>query len=232
MTPTRIAALAALLVAAAAAAYTLPAHGDASPVADRGVVVGGSGSVAAVPDRGAFSYTVASPAKTAVAALQANATAARAVAGALRQAGLAAADLQTQQASLDQRFAADGQTISGYVATTTVLAQLRSLDRAGAVIDAAVAAGADGFSGPSLATGDTQALYAQALKAAIADARAKAQAVAAAASLTLGRITAVEETGSQPVPLASAAKQDSVGIEPGTQAVEATVTVSFAAAPA
>jgi uncharacterized protein YggE len=225
-----LAALVLTVAALVAAAVALPAHGDAAPVSEQGVVVGGTGTVTTVPDRGAFSFTVTSPAKTAVAALQANATAARAVAAALRQAGVAAADLQTMQASLDPRLADDGQTVTGYVATTTVTAQLRSLDRAGAVVDAAVAAGADGFSGPSLSTGDTAALYADALKAAIADARAKAQTMAAAAGLTLGRITSVQEAGAQPVvPFASAAKQDSVQIEPGTQDVQAAVTVTFAA---
>jgi uncharacterized protein YggE len=232
MTRTRIAALAALPIAALAAAVTLPAHGDASPVADRGIVVAGAGSVSTVPDRGAFSFAVTTPAKTASAALQANGAAARAVVAALKQAGIADADLQTTQASLDPRLSADGQSVVGYVATTSVLAQLRALARAGAVVDAAVAAGADSFSGPSLSASDTDALYREALGKAVANARAKAQALAAAAKLTLGRITSVEESSAQPMPLASAtAKQDSVVVEPGSQEVQATVTVTFAAAP-
>jgi hypothetical protein len=121
--------------------------------------------------------------------------------------------------------------VIGYVATTSVLAQLRNLARAGAVVDAAVAAGADSFSGPSLSAADTDALYRDALGKAVANARTKAQAIAAAAKLTLGRITSVEESSSQPMPFASAsAKQDSVVIEPGSQEIQASVTVSFAAA--
>jgi uncharacterized protein YggE len=231
MTRTRIAALAALLIAVLAAAVTLPAHGDSTPVADRGVVVSGSGSVSTVPDRGAFSFAVTTAGKTASAALQGNSTAARDVVAALKQAGIAAADLQTTQASLDPRTSPDGQSVIGYVATTSVLAQLRNLARAGAVVDAAVAAGADSFSGPSLSAADTDALYRDALGKAIANARTKAQAIAAAAKLTLGRITSVEESSSQPMPFASAsAKQDSVVIEPGSQEIQASVTVSFAAA--
>ncbi len=233
MTRTRSAAFAALLIVAALAAYALrpaPAHGDASPVSENGVVVSGAGSVTAVPDRGAFSFAVTTPARTAAAALQANSAAARAVIAALKRAGIAPADLQTTQALLEPRMSGDGQSIVGYVATTSVLAQLRSLARAGAVIDAAVAAGADSFSGPSLAAGDTARLYRDALKDAIADARTKAQVIAAAASLTLGRITSVQEGGAQPIVFASAsAKQDSVAIEPGTQEIQATVTVVFAA---
>jgi uncharacterized protein YggE len=235
MTRTRTAALAAILIAAAAAAFTLrpaPAHGDTTPVSDHGVVVTGTGSVTSVPDRGSFTFAVTTPAKTAVAALQANASAARAVIAALKQAGVASADLQTTQASLDPRMSSDGQSVVGYVATTSVLAQLRNLAGAGAVIDAAVAAGADSFSGPSLAVADTEKLYEDALKSAIANARAKAQAIATAAGLTLGRISSVEETatGGPPVTYASGSAKDSGPIQPGTQEIQATVTVRFAAA--
>jgi uncharacterized protein YggE len=227
----RLAALAALVVAAVVAATALPAHGDAVPVSEHGIVVSGTGSADAVPDRGAFSFTVSTPAKTAVAAVQANAAAMRAVVAALRQAGIAAADLQTSQVSLEQRRSDDGQTVSGYNASSTVDALLRSLAKAGTVVDAAVAAGADAFSGPALATGDTSKLYAAALKEAVADAKAKAQALAAASGLTLGRVTNVTEGGAQPVPVFSAAsKADAVEVEPGTQQVQASVTVTFAAA--
>jgi uncharacterized protein YggE len=154
----------------------------------------------------------------------------RAVVAALRQAGIASADLQTTQVSLDPRTADDGQTVTGFVATTSVLAQLRSLARAGAVVDAAVAAGASPFSGPSLSVADTAELYRQALAAAVADARAKAQALATAAKLTLGRITAVEETGGAQPPVPFATAKDTTAIEPGTQQISASVTVSFAAA--
>lgn len=224
-------ALTALAALAVVAAIALPARGDSVPVADRGVVATGTGTATAVPDRGAFTFTVSTPAKTAVAAVQANAAGMRAVVAALKTAGIAAADLQTTQVSLDQQRSNDGQTVAGYNATSSVTAQLRTLARTGAVVDAAVAAGADGFSGPSLATADTEKLYADALKAAVADARAKAQTLAAAAGLTLGRVTNVTEGGAQSVPYAAASKADGgVAIEPGTQEVQATVTVSFAAA--
>jgi uncharacterized protein len=229
-----LAALAAIVLTAVVAAVALPptsAHGDAVPVAEHGVVTTGTGSASAVPDRGSFTFTLATPAKTAAAAVQANTTAMRAVVAALKQAGIAAADLQTTQVSLEQRQSENGQEVVGYTATSSVLARLRTLARAGAVVDAAVAAGADSFSGPSLESSDTDRLYRDALKAAVADARAKAQTLAAAAGLTLGRVTNVTEGGSQPVPVFSTAKQDGgVEIEPGTQEIQASVTVSFAAA--
>jgi uncharacterized protein YggE len=228
-----LAALAATVLTAIAVAAVLrpePAHGDAVPISEHGIVVAGSGSAAGVPDRGAFTFTVATPGRTAAAAVQANAAAMRAVVAALKQAGVAAADLQTTQVSLDQSRSEDGRTVTGYDASSSVRAELRELGRAGAVVDAAVGAGADGFSGPELATGDAERLYRDALKAAVADARAKAQVLATAAGLTLGRITNLSEGGAQPVPVFQTAKAGDVEIEPGTQEIGATVTVSFAAA--
>ena len=122
-----------------------------------------------------------------------------AVVAALRRAGVAAADLQTTQASLEQRQSGDGQPTTGFTASGTVLAQLRDLGRAAAVVDAAVGAGATSFYGPSLASADTGKLYAQALVAAVADARAKAKTLADTSGLTLGRITSVVEGGGSTV---------------------------------
>ncbi len=230
----RLAAIAAIVLTAVVAAVALhptSASGDAVPVAEHGVVTTGTGSASAAPDQGSFSFTVTTQAKTATAAVQANTAAMRAVDAALKQAGIATADLQTTQVSLVERRSENGQDVVGYTATSSVLAQLRNLARTGAVVDAAVAAGADSFSGPSLTIGDSAKLYRDALKAAVADARAKAQTLAAAAGLTLGRVTNVTEGGSQPQPVFSAAKQDGgVEIEPGTQEIQASVTVSFAAA--
>jgi hypothetical protein len=101
------------------------------------------------------------------------------------------------------------------------------------VIDAAVRAGASGVYGPSLSKSDTDALYASALKAAVANARAKAQTIASASGVALGRVTnVVEGGGAQPIPFAAAdaaVKQADVPLEPGTQEIQASVTVTFAA---
>ncbi len=120
--------------------------------------------------------------------------------------------------------------VQGYAAQNSVSATIAELAQAGAVIDAAVAAGANQVYGPSLARGDQAELYRRALRAALDDARADAQVLAAAANVSLGRVTAVVEGGA-PQPLAYAADQaraaESTPVEPGTQQVTATVTVTF-----
>ena len=102
------------------------------------------------------------------------------------------------------------------------------LGDAGDVVDAAVGAGANQVSGPDLLVSDQDAAYRAALKAAVADARSKAEALAGAAGSTLGKITAiVEGGGAMPLP-ATGARDVAVPIEPGTQEIQASVSVTFA----
>lgn len=233
----RIAALAGLALAVAALAGAGRPEGARSAAAQEevpagGVTVTGTGSVRTVPDRASFAFGVETQAATARAALTANSEAIEKVIAALRAAGVAAADLQTAQVSLFPRTDERGSAIVGYTASNTVTATVRELAEAGAVVDAAVAAGANTVSGPSLTRGDTDALQRQALRAAFAAAREKATALAEASGRTLGEVTAIVESGTQtPVPVAARdAIESSVPIVPGTQSVEASVSVTFALA--
>ena len=118
----------------------------------------------------------------------------------------------------------------GFVATNTVSATIEELAKAGAVIDAAVEAGANQVYGPSLSLGDQDELYRDALEAAVADARASAQALAAAANVSLGRVTTIVEGGGSPRRAVRGRQGDGAGstpIEPGTQQVIAAVSVTF-----
>ncbi len=107
-------------------------------------------------------------------------------------------DVGTQSVSLSQAFGPDGAP-NGFAASNVVTATA-DLDRVGALIDAAVEAGANQVNGPSLGVADQEKLYRQALKAAVADARESAQVLASAAGRSLGKVTAiVEGGGSTPV---------------------------------
>jgi uncharacterized protein YggE len=228
---TRILSLVGVLVlAAAVAAVALPGPASSAAADEGGITVQGTGSVAAVPDRAELSFGVESQAPTAKAALAANAAEMRRVLAALRAAG--ATDLKTQYVSLSPRLDGENQ-VQAYAATNSVSATIKQLGRVGAVIDAAVAAGANQVYGPNLSRGDQSDLYRQALKAAVANARESAQALAAASGLSLGRVTAVVEGGGAPMPMPlAAARAEDVGstpIEGGSQQVSATVTVTFSA---
>ena len=194
----RIALVAGLVLVAAALAGVLRPEGasavDPAPNADT-VTVSGAGVVTAVPDRAQISAGVESRAATARAALQANAAAMEKVLDALRARG--GQNVTTQTVSLSTSFDEQGRP-NGFVASNVASAET-SLTGAGALIDAAVAAGANQVYGPSLSRSDADALYRDALAKAVDDARERAAILAKAAGRELGRVTAMVESGASDV---------------------------------
>jgi len=196
-----------------------------------GITVVGTGSVATTPDTASWSFGVQTSADTASAALAANSEAMEKVVAALRDAGISRDDLQTEQVSVWPRTRDDGFAIVGYDASNTVRATIRDLDRAGGIVDAAVAAGANQVYGPSLTVSDAEAQYHAALDAAFDDARARAEAIAEKAGVTLGApVAIIESGGGAPIPYYGEAMAEAadVAVEPGTQEVGASLTVTFA----
>jgi uncharacterized protein YggE len=223
-------AFAGALVAAVLLGTAGAAGASSEATVQHSIVVTGQGSVSTVPDRAQVSFGVSTDAKTASAALRANAAEMTKVIAAVKGEGVAAADIKTDLVSLSPRYSQSGDAVVGYTATNSVSATIRNLARIGGTIDAAVDAGANQVSGPNLSRGDMTALYRAALRAAIANAKGKAQTIAAASGLHLRRITDVSEASSAPVPqpLTKAGADAATPVEPGTQLVEAAVTVTFA----
>jgi uncharacterized protein len=224
-----LAGAAAAIVAFAGVLQPGIAVGQATEPEPGSLTVHGTGSVDVTPDRASFAFGTVSQARTAAAALEASTDAVARVVGALRREGIAQADIQTADVSLSARWSENGETIIGYTASNSVTATIRRLGQAGAVIDAAVAAGANQMSGPNLLASDMRSAYRDAMRAAVADARAKAQALAGASGGTPGRITAMAEghTAPPPMPAQDSERLAVAQVEPGTQQIEATVTVTF-----
>src|SRR3954454_4063319 len=82
--------------------------------------------------------------------------------------------------------------------------------------------------GVDMTVRDPSSFIRRAREAAFADARAKAEHLAALADAVLGQVEAVAEGGgsSPPVPLAAMAKAD-VGLQPGEAALSASLTVTW-----
>ena len=220
-----------LTLVAVVTAVALPGAATSAAADAGGITVQGTASLEVVPDRAELTFGVESQGDTARAALAANAAEMRKVVAALKTAG--ATDLKTQYVSFSPRYNERNEA-QGFTASNSVSATVMEIGRSGAVIDAAVAAGANQVYGPNLSRGDQTELYREALKAAVANARASAQALASASGLALGRVTAIVEGGGapQPLPFAAADKAMEAGstpIEPGTQQVSATVSVTFSA---
>jgi uncharacterized protein YggE len=197
-----------------------------------GITVTGTGKATLVPDVAEWSFGVQSDADTAAAALTANSQAMEAVLEALRGAGIEKADLRTEQVSVYPRTSDDGRSVVGYSASNTVHAIVRDLERAGVIVDAAVAAGANQVYGPTLRASDTDAQYRAAVEAAFDDARARAEVIAAKAGVPLGAPIAIVEGGGggevYAYDRAVAEQAPGAPIEPGTQDVSAILSVTFA----
>jgi uncharacterized protein YggE len=228
-----IAALLVLAVAALAGVGRPEAAGGASDDARQGITVTGTGHVKAVPDEAEFSLGVTTKGSTARAALSENSAQMQRLIAALKAAGVAREDIKTQDVSVGQSYEGSGQP-SGYSAHNTVSVRIRDLDRAGAVLDAAARAGANNVYGPSLSRSDREGLEAKALKDAVANARNRAKALAEAAGVSLGEVTAIAESSQpQPGPFyemagRAVAADAKAPIEPGTEEITAVVTVTFA----
>jgi len=220
-----------LLVASAIAGVAQPRFGHSATTAPtaKTITVSGDGSVTTVPDRATFSFSIETRAKTASTALTQNSNDATAMIAALKAVGVSSANLQTSQVSLMPQSSQDGTTIVGYVASNSVTVRT-PLAGAGKVVDAAVGAGANGVSGPSLDVADQDALYRDALHKAVDDAKLKAQSLADAAGLSLGGALTVSEGGSaSPLPISDKMSAAGTPIEAGTQEIQASVTVTYAA---
>ncbi len=226
--------LSLVLVAATAAFLVVAFAGIGRPEAARGdtaapdsVTVNGHGDITAVPDEATVSAGVHTQAASASAALAQNATLMNAVVAALKGAG--GTELQTQQVSLYPQTDPKG-TVTSYAADNSVSAKSK-IAGAGALIDAAVGAGANTVNGPTLDVSGRDDLYRNALKKAVEDARAKAMALAAAGGFGVGPVSSVTEQGSAPQPVFAAAsptaKSEATPVEPGTQDITADVTVTF-----
>jgi len=170
---------------------------------------------------------------TAAEALAANSADSQRLIDALKDAGVQAKDLKTEHLDVSPRYDVEKVRDSrGYSASSSVSVRSQPLDRAAQLSDVAVRAGADSVSGPSLSVADQDAQYRRALERAFDDARAKAEGLAAAAGVSLGEVTAIAE-GGQPrdFPIYATAERAldaKTPIEPGSEAITASVTVTFA----
>ena len=216
-----------MLVLAAAVAAASPAAAAPS----RTITVNGVGIVTTVPDEAQFTFGVSTTAPSAKAALSGNAARMNRLIAALKAAGIAPADIQTAEISLSPNTNENGSKVLSFTASNSVTVKTKQVAKAGSIVDAAVGAGANLVSGPSLGPSDQTALQRRALQKAVADARGRALAIAQAAHVGLGRVMTVDETSSTPVQFAPTAKAaagaPSTPVEPGSVQVEEDVTVTF-----
>jgi hypothetical protein len=221
------------------AALTLPSLAQTtspSPGTDgsgRTVTVTGSATIRSSPDEAVVTLGVQTQAPTAQGALQQNASRMNDVVKALLGDGVKPGDLATAWVNLYPNYDSSGTAIVSYSAQNQVNVTVRDLSNVGSIIDDAVGAGANLSSGIQFQLSDQNQGVERALGEAVANARAKAEALAAAGDATLGPVvTIAENTYGQypPIPFAADAgrAEASTPISPPTLETQVTVTVVWA----
>ncbi len=204
----------------------------------RQITVTGTGKVTAEPDLATISIGVQITEPTLAAATQKASEAMTKVLDAIKAAGVDAKDIQTSTYSVnplvDYR---DGQTptVTGYQVMNVVTVKVRDLDSVGQVLDAGMSAGANYLGGVTFGIEDPSVLENEARTAAVKNATAIAETLAAAAGVELGNVVSITEgivTTPPPMPYMDgrvmAAESASAGpVETGSLEITSNVVMRF-----
>jgi len=173
-----------------------PVYNTYSP----GLTVVGTGTVEAQPDIAYISLGVDLKGQDAAAIVAEATRKMESVLAALKAAGIAEQDIHTVAYNLwvEQRY--DPQTgqptgVFDYHIVHTVRATVHDLGSVGTVLAGAVEAGANSVSEVSFGVAEPEALVTQARARAIADAQKRAQEMASALGIQLGKVVSVSESG-------------------------------------
>ena len=168
----------------------------------RTITVTSTATVGSEPDQATLRIGVESQADESAVALADNGATTDDVLAALRDAGIAADDVQTDRLDVFRRTV-DRKTPrerTVFVADASLSVTVRDLDSVGAVIEAAVGAGATSVRDIRFEVSDPSKARTEALEQAVQGARAKADAMAAAAGAGVtGLERIVEEGAARPV---------------------------------
>jgi len=167
-------------------------------VPGRTITVDSTGTVQVDPDTAVVNLGVQVTASTGAEAMTTVNTDVAALTEALVAAGFAEEDIQTSGLSLYSTTGDDGTTVTGYNASLTLNVTVRDIEAVGPTIDAAQAAGGEGFTigGVTFSFADPESVLGQARVDALANATAKAEQYAAAVGAELGDVIAIVESPS------------------------------------
>src|SRR5687767_1035003 len=221
-----------------AALFAAPAYAQQQPIApaEPVVVTSGVGLVQAAPDRAWINISAESRASTAREAQKRNTDAMTPVLTKLKSSGVAADAIRTiaYDVQYEWDFVNGKRVGKGYVARNSVEVRVDSVDRVGEYLEMAVASGATSLGGVRFDLKDRAKLEREALRLAVADARAKADAAVAGAGRSIERIVRIEEGPMEggPIPMPRMVRQElqaaaaAPPIETGQTEIRARVTLT------
>jgi hypothetical protein len=229
---TTIIATSIALASAVPAEAQVPSAPAPSSVIVPSVVTSAQGEARIRPDRATIVIGVETRAATAQAAGADNARRQQAVIDTLRKLGIPAARIQSAEYTVYPERVYDNEgrrpRITGYIARNSVRVELEDVTLAGPAVDAALARGANTINSLQFDSSKADSARRQALAVAVRQARADAEAMAAAADRCIYDV--IELTTNEmvrPVMMEMAARgaadQASTPIEPGEQTITVTV---------
>ncbi len=185
-----------LLAVACSETTTIQPQGEAAP----NVSVSGSGSAFGIPDVAVLSLGVQAEAPTVGEARTEAADAMNAMLDALKDGGVDEDDIQTTRFSVYPQYDYRNEgppKLTGFIVENQVTVKIREIDDTGDLIDAAVAAGGDVARVDDLrfTIDDPSALEDEARIAAMEEAKAKAETLADAAGVSVGKPRSISESG-------------------------------------
>ncbi len=225
------------LLAAIVLAVSVLAPAAAAQLSE--ITVTAEGRASAMPDMATASFAISTYATTAASATSDNNERYERLLHALRGLGISENDVRTTSFNVSYNppptppATPEQGARYGYTVSRGMNVTVRRLSLVGKVIDTAVSAGVTDVNGVTFDTSDTRRQYAQALQDGVQQARAQAQAMAAAAGLHIVRVKSMQVGGPNRVtpvvegPMFRAAAAVPTQIQPSSVETTATVTVTY-----
>ncbi|WP_164661088.1 SIMPL domain-containing protein [Tropicibacter sp. Alg240-R139] len=206
----------------------------------RTIQVSGQAQVQAEPDQALINLGVTNEAATAAEAMDATSQALAEVIARLKDQGVEARDIQTQQVSLhpiwsqkvDKSTGQNRNHITGFSASNILAVRVKDMDKLGVILGEVVGDGVNDFQGLRFLVQDPKPLVDQARADAVKDAMDRAQQLAEAAGVKLGDVLSISENSVQPYARGANARfaameSAAVPIEVGEISYQSTVSMVF-----
>ena len=221
------------------AAWAAPVQPAAAPApASTELSLSATGEVEVAPDIAVLQMGVSAQAATGAEAIRLNRERMNAALTTLKASGVAPKDIPTAGFSLNPPYSYESHKpprLTGYVASNTVTAIVRDIGRAGSVIDAVTASGANQINGISFDISDRHKAEDEARRLAVKALQDKAELYAAATGLHVQRLIRLSEGGgfvAAPAPMrvyamAKMADQAPTSVEPGELRVRISIDAAY-----
>jgi uncharacterized protein YggE len=206
-----------VLITSVSAAPAIPFQGS-QPF---GITVTGHSEVKVNPDVATISLSIETTNRDEAAAVRDNATSVQNVDEALTKSTIKNSDVQTQSYTVfpNRDYSANPPVLTGYTVATSLRVTIHDIPKAGVIVDKATALGAtvdDIF----YDLVDKSHVQGEQLVAAVANARSKADLIAGASGVQVGRVLSITEQGAftqPPQPIFHMAMAAAAPAQPSTQ---------------